>query len=85
MISEVGWHISNTSCMPLCDTSLESEDFSIMLIICRILEHLHDREKTTVIPPFNSPAVFGGSHALAGQSQRLLVGCELRESPAHTK
>ena len=37
----------------------------IMLIICRIVVHLHDRQKTTVILPFNSSAKYGGSRDLA--------------------
>ena len=32
-----------------------------MLIIHRIVGHLHDRQKVTVFPPFNSPAKYGGS------------------------
>ena len=32
----------------------------IMLIILRIVEHLHDRQKATVIPPFFFPAIFRG-------------------------
>ena len=55
-----------------------------MLIIHRIVEHLQDRQKITVIPPFNSPAKFGGSRALSGQSQCLLAGCDCPGSPAHT-
>ena len=31
-----------------------------MLIIRRIVVHLHDRQKITVFLPFNSPANFGG-------------------------
>ena len=43
-----------------------------MLIIRRIVEHLQDGQNATVIPPFNSPAVF----VVAGKSQRRLSGCE---------
>ena len=57
----------------------------IMLIIRRIVEHLHDIQKATVIPPFYSPAVFGGSRAVAGHSLCLLPWCESRGPPTHTK
>ena len=45
----------------------------IMLIIRRIVEHLQDRQKATVIPPFNSPAVFGCSRPITVPPVRVRV------------
>ena len=57
-----------------------------MLIIHRIVKHLHDRQRATVILPFGiSRRFLGGSHAVAGQSQHLLLGCESHGPPAYTK
>ena len=56
----------------------------IIMIIQRIVEHLHERQITAVTSLY-FPAVSGGSRVLVGQSQLPLLGSRCRGPADHVK
>ena len=57
----------------------------IMLIIRRIVEHLHDRQRATVIPPFISPIIFRGSRVQLANHSASCQGVSPEGHPPFTK